>query len=145
MANAQSEGRPMFSVTLGETFSAGHRLYNPKFSEEENRKVFGICSNAGGHGHDYHAEFTLKGPLDESTGMFINILELKTNISSVLEELDHQNLNTGVEYFKEKVCTAENITMMLWEKMNKLYPGGLVQEVRICHYGSVISYKGEKN
>ena len=51
----------MVYVTRRETFSAAHRLFNPKFSDEENEKIFGKCSNPNWHGHNYTLFFTVKG------------------------------------------------------------------------------------
>ena len=33
----------------------------PKFSEEENRRLYGKCSNPYGHGHNYMVEVTMRG------------------------------------------------------------------------------------
>ena len=41
----------MHYVTRRESFNAGHRLFNPEFSDERNAEVFGKCANPGGHGH----------------------------------------------------------------------------------------------
>ncbi len=63
-------------VTRRETFSAAHRLFNPAFSEEKNRHVFGLCSNPHGHGHNYVIEVTLRGEPDAATGYLFDLGEL---------------------------------------------------------------------
>ena len=53
-------------------FSASHRLFNPKFSDEENLKTFGKCSNPHGHGHNYELQVTLRGRANEK-GLLMDI------------------------------------------------------------------------
>ena len=67
----------MVYVTRRETFNAAHRLYNPNYSDEENLKIFGKCSNPNWHGHNYVLEVVVKGEVDESTGFVINQKDLK--------------------------------------------------------------------
>ena len=43
----------MIYITRKEHFNAAHKLYNPDWSEEKNRDVFGVCSNENWHGHNY--------------------------------------------------------------------------------------------
>ena len=47
------------TLTKVYSFSAAHRLHNEKFSDEENREIFGKCNNPNGHGHDYSLELTI--------------------------------------------------------------------------------------
>ena len=41
----------MIFITRKIEFSAGHRLFNPDFSDEKNETTFGLCNNPNGHGH----------------------------------------------------------------------------------------------
>ena len=41
-------------------FAASHTLWNEKFSNDENYKIFGKCANRTGHGHNYILEVTIK-------------------------------------------------------------------------------------
>ena len=43
----------MIYITRKEHFNAAHKLYNPDWSEEKNKDVFGVCSNENWHGHNY--------------------------------------------------------------------------------------------
>ena len=63
------------TLTKVYSFSAAHRLHNEKFSDEENREIFGKCNNPNGHGHDYSLELTIGGEVDEKTGMIIDIVK----------------------------------------------------------------------
>ena len=37
-------------------------------NEEENRRIYGKCTNPYGHGHNYVIEVTVAGPVDPATG-----------------------------------------------------------------------------
>ena len=58
-------------------FSASHYYYNPEWSEEENRRVFGKCANRNGHGHNYIIEVTVAGDVDPRTGFVMDLAVLK--------------------------------------------------------------------
>ena len=66
------------------SFSAAHRLHNEDFSEEKNKQVFGKCNNPMGHGHDYYLELTVKGDIEEETGMILNIEVLDEVVLSII-------------------------------------------------------------
>lgn len=141
----ESKTRPIVRVKRIETFSAAHRLYNTKFSDEKNMEIFGKCANKNGHGHNYTVEVILEGPVDRDTGMVVNLVELKEYIGDVLKQLDHKNLDLDVEYFKNVVSTAENIAVYIWEKMvEKLPDSSLLKEVKLqeTNKNSVV-YRGQ--
>ncbi|XP_069672818.1 6-pyruvoyl tetrahydrobiopterin synthase isoform X1 [Periplaneta americana] len=91
---------PVAYLTRKEIFSACHRLHSPQLSEEENKEVYGKCNNVNGHGHNYVVEVTLHGTIDPSTGMVMNINDLKKYMNNaIMEPLDHKNLDKDVPYF----------------------------------------------
>jgi 6-pyruvoyltetrahydropterin/6-carboxytetrahydropterin synthase len=51
-------------VTRRYRFAASHRLHSDGFSENENRELYGKCSNPFGHGHDYVLDVTASGPVN---------------------------------------------------------------------------------
>ena len=51
----------MVRLTQSFEFAASHRLYCAGLSDEENRRLFGKCSNPHGHGHNYVLEVTVVG------------------------------------------------------------------------------------
>ena len=69
-------GHPTVEITRREEFSAAHRLHNPELSEEENRRVYGICNNLHGHGHNYALEVTVRGVVPDANGMVMNLNDL---------------------------------------------------------------------
>lgn len=119
-------------VTRRETFNAGHRLYNPDLSEEENREVFGKCSNPSGHGHNYVLEVTLRGDPDPGTGYLYDLKELSSLISKrILADVDHRNLNVDVPWLDGVIPTAENLAAAFWDRLEPELPDGLLYSVRV--------------
>ena len=100
-------------------FSASHRYWNNEFTEEENLSIFGKCTSEYGHGHNYVLETTVRGPVDEDTGMIINIYKLKPILKSVLKEFDHKFLNLDTDYFEKLIPTTENFAKILYECINE--------------------------
>ena len=101
-------------------FNAAHRLYIENWSDKENTKVFGKCSNPNYHGHNYELIVSLTGEIDPVTGMVIDLKDLKDIIKKYIEDpLDHKNLNLDVEHFKSVMPSAENICIYIWEILRK--------------------------
>ena len=94
-------------------FSAAHRLHTEGLSVEANRAAFGKCNNPHGHGHNYVVEVTYSGPVDEATGMVVDLGDLDgfTQVR-VLDRFDHQNLNM-LDCFADLVPTTENLAVLL--------------------------------
>ena len=103
------------AVSRKEHFNAAHRLFNPKWSDEKNQKVFGKCNNPNYHGHNYEVVVTIVGEPDPETGYVYDMKLLSDTIKeNVLRQFDHKNLNLDCNYFKELNPTAENIAIVIW-------------------------------
>lgn len=97
-------------------FNAAHRLHNPKWSDEKNKEVFGLCNNPNYHGHNYEMEVKVSGEVDPETGYLIDLKILKDLIKEEIElRFDHKNLNLDTEEFKNLNPTAENICYVIWK------------------------------
>jgi 6-pyruvoyltetrahydropterin/6-carboxytetrahydropterin synthase len=110
-----SHNNPIVSVFRKVSFNAAHRLHNPKWSDETNREVFGLCNNPNYHGHNYTLFVEVKGPIDPETGFVYDLKKLKDIINEhVADRFDHRNLNLDIEEFKNLNTTAENIAVVIW-------------------------------
>ncbi|RYZ47183.1 MAG: 6-carboxytetrahydropterin synthase [Sphingobacteriales bacterium] len=124
----------MVYLTRVEHFNAAHKLYNPDWSEEENRDVFGKCSNANWHGHNYELHVTVKGEPHPETGFIFNAKTLGTLVKDhVIEKIDHRNLNLDVDFMAGKFTSAENLAIGIW---NELQPwiekeGAILHGIRL--------------
>ena len=99
-------------------FNAAHRLYRADWSFEKNDEIFGKCNNPNFHGHNYELIVSVFGEIDQETGFVIDLKVLKDLIKSEIENaFDHKNLNVEVPEFKELNPTAENIAVVIWNKL----------------------------
>ena len=108
----------MIYLTRRERFSAAHRMFRPDWSDERNREVFGKCSNANWHGHNYILWVTIKGEPSDSHGFVLNIDTLKRIIQEkVISKIDHKNINLEVDFMKGKIATTENLAVSIWNEL----------------------------
>lgn len=103
-------------------FCAAHRLYNSRWDDEHNQLVFGLCANPNYHGHNYSLEVKLTGEIDPETGYVFDLKILKKIITEeILRPFDHRNFNLDVPEFAHLNPTAENIAVVIWQKLrNKI-------------------------
>jgi 6-pyruvoyltetrahydropterin/6-carboxytetrahydropterin synthase len=115
-----------------EQFNAAHRLFNPKWDDERNNRVFGKCNNPNFHGHNYKLEVELDGPINPETG-YVMDMKLLSDIMKleILERFDHRNLNLDCPEFAELIPSAENIALVCWNILREKLPSELKLKVRL--------------
>lgn len=122
----------MIRVTRRLEFSAAHFYRNSKFSEEENRRIFGKCSNPHGHGHNYVLEVTVAGEPDPDTGMVLDLRVLKEILQQeVTDRMDHRHLNYEVPELAGQIPTCENIAAAIWRLLEPRIRQGRLERVRV--------------
>lgn len=105
-------------ITRRETFNAAHKLWNDNWSQEKNEEVFGRCSNANWHGHNFTLFVTVKGTPNPDTGFVINLKDLSLLIQKeITDKLDHKNLNLDVPFLKGILASTENVIIAIWERL----------------------------
>ena len=126
-------------------FNAAHRLFKNDWSDEKNFEVFGKCSNPNFHGHNYELIVAVTGEVDPETGFVMDLKRLKDLIYTEVETpFDHKNLNVEVEEFKSLNPTAENIAVVIWNKLRDKLRANLDLEVTLYETPrNYVSYKGE--
>jgi 6-pyruvoyltetrahydropterin/6-carboxytetrahydropterin synthase len=122
---AEYDGADEAAFTRAYVFSAAHRLHAPALSDEQNRAIYGKCNNPNGHGHNYTVEVTVQAPVDEVTGMVIDLAEMDRTVRAVLRRLDHRHLDREITAFAEQPSTAENIVVFLWHELAPHFEGRL--------------------
>lgn len=126
-------------------FNAAHRLYRKDWSFEKNEEIFGKCNNPHYHGHNYELIASVTGDIDPETGYVIDVKILKDLIKSEIEDaFDHKNLNEQVPEFKDLNPTAENISVVIWNKLRPKLKKD--HELEITLYETprnFVTYKGE--
>ena len=120
------------SVFRREHFNSAHRLHNPAWDEERNYKVFGKCNNPNYHGHNYELEVKLTGEPSAETGFVIDLKYLSDIINeTVIEKLDHKNLNLDVPEFAQLNPTAENIAITIYNILRNKIDEKLDMQIRL--------------
>src|SRR5438045_7365000 len=105
-------------ITRKVEFSASHVCRDPRLSDEENQRLFGLAANPHGHGHNYVVEVSLRGDPDPVTGMVLDLKELKEILTrEIVEPYDHRFLNYEVPPFDREVPTTENIARDIWRRL----------------------------
>ena len=113
-------------------FNAAHRLYRKDWSFEKNDAIFGKCNNPNYHGHNYELIVSVTGEIDQETGFVVDMKVLKKLIEIEIEdELDHKNLNLEVPEFKELNPTAENIAVVIYNKLKSKLAPNLALEITL--------------
>ena len=136
---------PKVKVYRRAHFNAAHRLYNSEWSDAKNAAVFGKCSNPNYHGHNYEMIVALFGEVDPITGFVYDLSLLRELINQEVEEpFDHKNLNIEVEEFKDLNPTAENISIVIYNKLRTHIPSHLEIEVTLYETRrNFVRYSGE--
>lgn len=139
------EANMRVTVSRSAHFNAAHRLYRKDWSEEQNNAVFGKCNNANFHGHNYELIVSVTGEIDPQTGYVIDIKILKDIIVDEVETpFDHKNLNLDVPDFANLNPTAENIAVVIWNRIRRRIDSAMDLEVVLYETPrNFVTYRGE--
>ena len=119
-------GRPCV-ITRRACFSASHHYWLPELSEAENQRLFGACSIAPGHGHNYELIVSMGGGLD-GDGMVLNLSEVKHAIrEQVTAQLDFRSLNGvwpefDLNRLEAWLPTTEALLHGIWQRLAPQLP-----------------------
>ena len=103
-------------------FNAAHKLFRSDWTDDKNFEVFGKCSNKNFHGHNYELIVSLTGEIDNETGYVYDLGKLKNIVKNEVEDyLDHKNLNLDIDDFKSKNPSAENIAVLIYNRLIKYF------------------------
>jgi 6-pyruvoyltetrahydropterin/6-carboxytetrahydropterin synthase len=121
----------LLTVSKRLEFSASRRLRVSHWSDAENLRAFGPETNARyGSGRNYVAYFVFTGPVDPTTGMLINISEIKGRAGKIVRaRFDHKLLNEDNSSFRDAPPTAENIARQLYVDVAPLFSD---VEAKLC-------------
>ena len=125
-------------------FNAAHRLHRKDWTPDKNKAIFGKCNNPNYHGHNYELIASVTGEIDTETGFVIDIKILSDIIKEEVEEpFDHKNLNLDVVEFLDLNPTAENIAVVIWNKIRKKINSKFDLEIVLYETPrNFVSYKG---
>ncbi len=109
-----------YYLTRRVTFAAAHRYRISDWTDERNVDVFGLCARPNYHGHSYVCEVTVRGELDETTGMVVDLGRVDQVLAAeVRERFDHRNINLDVPEFADGqlVPTGENLARFIFDRV----------------------------
>jgi 6-pyruvoyltetrahydropterin/6-carboxytetrahydropterin synthase len=115
-------------------FAAAHRYRRPEWSDERNLEVFGLCARPNYHGHTYTCAVTVEGPVEETTGMIVDLGELDRVLQTeVLDRFDHRNINLDVPEFADgaMIPTGENLARFILDCVEAKLRSVRVRSVQI--------------
>ena len=120
------------AVFRKEHFNAAHRLFCADWSDAENKRVFGACSNPNYHGHNYELVVQVNGVPDAITGFVMNTKDLSILVGEeVISRFDHKNLNLDTDVFKNLNPTAENIAIVIYNLLRPKISETLDLKIRL--------------
>jgi 6-pyruvoyltetrahydropterin/6-carboxytetrahydropterin synthase len=132
LGSAGAESVPIVEVTQLFRFSAAHRMHNPRFSAEENRRLYGRCNHVNGHGHTYRLAVTIRGPIVEETGSAEGRDRLSDVVRQrVLDRFDQANLDGLITPADGVTSTTEVLTFVVWRLLDEALPPGRLVRLRV--------------
>lgn len=139
----------MIHISRKEHFNAAHKLYNPNWSDQKNKEVFGPCANENWHGHNFDLITTVKGEIDPDTGFVVDLKKLSTLIrTEIIDKVDHKNLNKDVDFMTGKMASTEILAMEFWKilapKIEKISKHGRLHSLKLYETPrNYVEYFGE--
>ncbi len=120
MAKTGSDAALRVSLTRRIGFTAEHRYYREDWSPEENSRVFGDAANPGFHGHDYLCDVTVSAPVDEPSGMLMDLGALDAVLHrEVRDRFDGSRINLDVPEFRDGglVPSCEILATFIFDRL----------------------------
>jgi 6-pyruvoyltetrahydropterin/6-carboxytetrahydropterin synthase len=111
---------PSASLTRRVIFAAAHRYRRSDWDDARNAATFGACARPNYHGHTYTCDVTVSGPIDETTGMIVDLGLLDRILATeVRDRFDHRNINLDVPEFGEGklIPTGENLARYIAQRV----------------------------
>ena len=120
----------MVYATRKFTFSSAHRYWRPEWSAEENTRTFGNLTVP--HGHNYVLEVTVRGAVEPTTGMVMDLGDLKRLVGdAVVSRFDHADLNRDAVFASGAIPTTENLVRAIWDLLVPKLGGERLHRLRL--------------
>jgi len=106
------------SLTRRVSFTATHRYWRSDWSNVRNEQRFGAATVP--HAHDYACDVTVSGPIDEETGMLVDLGMLDRTLDREVRSRFHDNsISVDVPEFSDGklIPTCENLARFIFERL----------------------------
>jgi 6-pyruvoyltetrahydropterin/6-carboxytetrahydropterin synthase len=105
---SQNSHKPLYRLRITDDFSSSHQL----------RHYQGKCEEL--HGHNFLVRVEIQGSsLDPKTGILMDFKELKKQVKTVLQTLDHRHLNE-LDPFVQENPSSENLAKYIYTQLKSL-------------------------
>lgn len=114
----------MFSLTRRVSFTATHRYWRSDWSDVQNRERFGDATTA--HAHDYACDVTVSGPLEEVTGMVVDLGQLDRILDREVRSRFHgADITRQLPEFADGklIPTGENLARFIFDRVSASLTG----------------------
>jgi 6-pyruvoyltetrahydropterin/6-carboxytetrahydropterin synthase len=107
-------------------------MHNPRFSAEENRRLYGRCNHPSGHGHTYRLAVTIRGAISPETGRLDDGERLAAVVQArVLDRVDQADLDGLITPADGVTSTTEVLAGVLWRILEAALPPGRLVRLRL--------------
>lgn len=138
----------MIYITRRERFNAAHRLFRSDYSDNQNYKVFGKCSNPNWHGHNYELFITIRGEINPKTGFLVNLKKVSEIVQKkIIDKIDHKNINLEVDFMHQKMASTEVLAKSIFEELEHEIStlGADLYCIKLCETeNNFVEYYGNK-
>lgn len=114
----------MPSLTRRVSFTSIHRYWRPDWSDLQNEQRFGGATVP--HAHDYACDVTVSGPIDEETGMLVDLGMLDTSLKREVRTRFHdKSINVQIPEFGDGklIPTCESLARFIFERLAPSFTG----------------------
>jgi 6-pyruvoyltetrahydropterin/6-carboxytetrahydropterin synthase len=108
----------MPSLTRRVRFTATHRYWRSDWSDERNEQLFGAATVP--HAHDYACDVTVRGRIDDETGMLIDLGMLDGTLDREVRARFHgKSISLQLPEFADGklIPTCENLARFIFERL----------------------------
>jgi 6-pyruvoyltetrahydropterin/6-carboxytetrahydropterin synthase len=99
-------------------FTATHHYWRSEWSEARNEQLFGAATVP--HAHDYACDVTVRGPIDDETGMLIDLGMLDGTLDREVRARFHgKSISVQLPEFADGklIPTCENLARFIFERL----------------------------
>ncbi len=123
----------LFTLSKRFELSSSRRLFLPDRSSEQNARLYGgSAAGQWGQGCNYVVSPVFSGPIDQATGMLMNVSEVKQRVNSLLNErYDHRYLNMDTTPFDSIPPTPELVARQILQEIQPIFADSPARPVAV--------------
>lgn len=127
-------------------FSGAHRYWNPARDAAWNAARFGPFTEI--HGHNYTVVVTLRGEVDPSSGIVVNLVDIKAWLAEAVSPFENRYVDDATPAMAGWQPSTENMARIVWNRVKSqiVCQPCEIESVEIAESDELRSeYRGEGN